>query len=132
MVWPAESTIGEVLKRAGLNAPRKPPGCARRGMGSRSPPLRAPTRLWCADYKGHFRTGDGTRCDPLTITDAHSRYLLRCHITPHTDGRTGVGQRGLTPRFRERGLPRVIHTDNGTPFASAAPGGLSRVSMERG
>lgn len=127
MVWPAESTIGEVLKRAGLTHPRKP--------RVRTPPYGQPfasvdgaNQTWCADYKGHFRTGDGTRCDPLTITDAHSRYLLRCHITPHTDGAHVAAV--FDAVFREHGLPRVIHTDNGTPFASRAPGGLSRVSME--
>src|SRR6202041_2882283 len=88
----------------------------------------AANQTWCADFKGHFRTGDGTRCDPLTITDAHSRYLLRCHITPKCDGAHVAAV--FDACFREHGLPQVIHTDNGTPFASRAPGGLSRVSME--
>jgi putative transposase len=125
--WPAESTIGEVLKRAGLTHRRKP--------RVRTPPYARPfasvdaaNQTWCADFKGHFRTGDGTRCDPLTITDAHSRYLLRCHITPKADGAHVAAV--FDAAFREHGLPLVIHTDNGTPFASRAPGGLSRVSME--
>ena len=127
MAWPAESTIGEVLKRAGLTHRRK--------LRVRTPPYGQPfaavgaaNQTWCADYKGHFRTGDGTRCDPLTITDAHSRYLLRCHITPKADGAHVAAV--FDACFREHGLPLVIHTDNGTPFASRAPGGLSRVSME--
>ena len=126
IAWPAESTIGEVLKRAGLTHRRK--------LRVRTPPYGPPfaavdaaNQTWCADFKGWFRTCDGTRCDPLTITDAHSRYLLRCHIvekadTPH------VGAI-FDAVFHEHGLPRVIHTDNGVPFASRAPGGLSRVSM---
>lgn len=124
--WPAESTIGDVLQRAGLTHPRK--------KRVRTPPYAQPfaaveesNQTWCADFKGWFRTGDGTRCDPLTITDAHSRYLLRCHITPKTDG-VHV-EAVFDAAFHEFGLPRVIHTDNGTPFASRAPGGLSRVSM---
>jgi transposase InsO family protein len=127
IAWPAESTIGEVLKRAGLTHPRK--------LRVRTPSYEHPfatvgdaNQTWCADYKGHFRTGDGTRCDPLTITDAHSRYLLRCHITPKCDGAHVAAV--FDACFREHGLPLVIHTDNGTPFASRAPGGLSRVSME--
>src|SRR5882724_9085292 len=125
--WPAESTIGEVLKRAGLTHRRKP--------RVRTPPYGQPfasvesaNQTWCADFKGWFRTGDGTRCDPLTITDAHSRYLLRCHITPHAD--TAHVAAVFDAAFREHGLPLVIHTDNGVPFASRAPGGLSRVSMQ--
>lgn len=127
IAWPAESTIGEVLKRAGLTHPRKP--------RVRTPPYRQPfasvhaaNQTWCADFKGHFHTADGARCDPLTITDAHSRYLLRCHITPKCDGAHVAAI--FDACFREYGLPEVIHTDNGVPFASRAPGGLSRVSME--
>lgn len=127
IAWPAASTIGEVLKRAGLTHPRK--------LRVRTPPYAQPFasvdavhQTWCADFKGWFRTTDGTRCDPLTITDAHSRYLLRCHIVPKADGSHGAAI--FDACFREHGLPRVIHTDNGVPFASRAPGGLSRVSMQ--
>ena len=119
-------TIGAVLKRAGLTHARKP----RVKTPPYGPPFAsvdAANQTWCADYKGHFRTGDGTRAT-LTITDAHSRYLLRCHITPKCDGAHVAAV--FDACFREHGLPQVIHTDNGTPFASRAPGGLSRVSME--
>ena len=127
IAWPAESTIGEVLKRAGLTHRRK--------LRVRTPPYAQPfasidtaNQTWCADFKGWFRTADGTRCDPLTITDAHSRYLLRCHIVPKAD--TTHVAAIFEAAFREHGLPLVIHTDNGVPFASRAPGGLSRVSMQ--
>jgi putative transposase len=126
ITWPAESTIGEVLKRAGLTHRRKP--------RVRTPPYGQPfasidaaNQTWCADFKGWFRTADGKRCDPLTITDAHSRYLLRCQITPRAD--TIHVAAIFDAAFRQHGLPLVIHTDNGVPFASRAPGGLSRVSM---
>jgi transposase InsO family protein len=126
IIWPAESTIGEVLKRAGLTHRRKP--------RVRTPPYGQPfasvdaaNQTWCADFKGWFRTADGKRCDPLTISDAHSRYLLRCQITPRAD--TIHVAAIFDAAFREYGLPLVIHTDNGVPFASCAPGGLSRVSM---
>ncbi len=126
IVWPAESTIGEVLKGAGLTHGRK--------LRVRTPPYAQPfaaveqaNQTWCADFKGWFRTRDGTRCDPLTITDAHSRYLLRCHIVEKAD--TPHVAAIFDAAFHEHGLPRVIHTDNGVPFASRAPGGLSRLSM---
>ncbi len=85
-------------------------------------------QVWCADFKGWFRTQDGERCDPLTITDAHSRYLLRCQIVPLTNTRE-VGA-VFDAAFREFGLPQRIHTDNGSPFSSRAPGGLSRLSLQ--
>lgn len=127
IAWPAESTLGEILKRAGLTHRRKP--------RVRTPPFTQPfaaveqaNQIWCADFKGHFQTQDGTRCDPLTITDAHSRYLLRCQIVPKAD--TPHVWALFEAAFRHYGLPQVIHTDNGVPFASRAPGGLSRLSMQ--
>lgn len=122
---PAPSTIAEVLKRAGLVAPRK-----RRHHATPSVrPFKvagAPNDVWTVDFKGQFRTGDGRLCYPLTLVDAFSRYILRC------DGYLGpteyVSRESMTSAFREYGLPLVIHSDNGTPFASTAPGGLSRLS----
>lgn len=127
IVWPAASTVGQILKRAGLIVPRRhkahraaPPGPAMAVDAS------APNRLWCADFKGWFRTGDGSRCDPLTISDAHSRYLLRCQ----TAQINYTAARGLfEATFREFGLPEAIRTDNGEPFASVGLLGLSRLSV---
>ena len=123
---PAASTIAELLRRKGLSHARQ-----RRVRTPRyAQPLAAveqANQTWCADFKGWFRTGDGTRCDPLTITDAHSRYLLCCQIAAKTD--TVHVEALFDAAFREYGMPQVIHTDNGAPFASKAPGGLSRLSM---
>jgi transposase InsO family protein len=123
---PAASTIAELLRRKGLSHTRK----RRVRTPLYSQPIAAAVQAnqtWCADFKGWFRTGDGTRCDPLTISDAHSRYLLCCQIAAKTD-RAHV-EALFDAAFREFGLPEVIHTDNGAPFASRAPGGLSRLSM---
>ena len=62
--------------------------------------------------------GDGDRIDPLTITDAHSRYLFRCQAVEKTD--TARVQAIFEAVFREYGLPETIRTDNGPPFASRA------------
>lgn len=124
--WPACSTIGEILKRHGLTVPRK--------RRRRTPPYtqpfagcNAPNAVWCADFKGWFRTGDGNRCEPLTITDTHSRYLLRCQVSSSTHYETTRALFEAT--FRQYGLPYVIHTDNGTPFAGRGIAGLSRLSV---
>jgi putative transposase len=124
--WPAASTIGELLRREGLTHPRKrrrraspSAGCLRTAV--------APNDLWAIDYKGWFITGDGARCDPLTLTDGYSRYLLCAKLVE----RTGYAEcrRELERVFREYGLPRAIRSDNGTPFASVGAGGLSRLSV---
>jgi putative transposase len=122
----AESTIGAILKRNGLTVNRK----RRRSSRRASEPLAhagAPNAVWCADYKGWFRTTDGTRIEPLTITDAYSRYLLRCQ---------GLAKVGYAPSkpvfeaaFREYGLPVRIRTDNGSPFGSNGESGLTGLSV---
>jgi transposase InsO family protein len=124
--WPVASTIGEILKRHGLTAARK----KRRRTPPYTEPFAAcagPNTVWCIDFKGWFRTGDGTRCDPLTISDAHSRYLLRCQAL--TDTRYETVRPLLEAAFREFGLPGAIRSDNGVPFASRGIAGLSRLSV---
>jgi len=124
--WPATSTIGGLLKREGLVVARK----KRRKTAPYTEPLAhadGPNRVWCADFKGWFRTGNGERIDPLTISDAHSRYLLRCQAVEKTDTARVGGI--FEAAFREYGLPQAIRTDNGAPFASTAIGGLSRLAV---
>ena len=81
--WPATSTIGEIVSRAGLVVARR----TRRRTEPYSEPLQhavESNRVWCADFKGWFKSGDGARIDPLTISDAFSRYLLRCQAVEKT------------------------------------------------
>jgi transposase InsO family protein len=124
--WPAPSTMGELLRREHLSQPRK-----RRRSARPSPrPLRtalSPNDLWCTDFKGPFRTGDGIRCDPLTVTDAFSRYLL-CVKAVNKAGYADCRSE-LERVFREYGLPRAMRSDNGPPFASRGVTGLSRLAV---
>ncbi len=125
--WPAASTIGEILKRHGLTVARR---SRRRTTPSAGPmsECAGANEVWCADFKGWFPTGDGVRCTPLTITDGHTRLILRCQAMV---GATGFDEvRPLfEATFREFGLPRAIRTDNGPPFASVGLQGLSRLSV---
>jgi hypothetical protein len=82
--------------------------------------------LWCADFKGQWRLGDGSLCYPLTVTDSYSRSLLLCRGLSSTRG--APVRRWMERLFRERGLPLAIRTDNGAPFASVGLAGLSRLS----
>jgi transposase InsO family protein len=126
MRWPAVSTAGEILKRQGLVRHRK----RRRRVTPYADPLSRcdkPNSVWSADYKGQFNTGDGKPCYPLTITDNDSRYILQCRgLSQISHEET---QSWFEWTFREYGLPDAIRTDNGVPFASAALGGLSRLSV---
>ena len=87
----------------------------------------APNQLWCMDFKGYFSTGDGTRCDPFTITDAHSRYLIRCQIVSRMD--LSQVRAVCEAAMREYGMPLRIRTDNGAPFAGTGLLGLSKLSL---
>lgn len=124
---PAESTVGAVLKRHGLVKARR----VRPKAVSGCEPLKHCTeanRVWCVDFKGWWRAKDGERCEPLTVSDAWSRYLLRCVAM-----RGGTGAEYVKPHFellfREYGLPEAIRSDNGAPFASTGLGGLSILSV---
>ena len=123
---PSASTIGEQLKKHGLNRPRRrrvfPP------LGAREiAEAPCPNDVWCVDFKGHFGLGDKTRCHPLTMSDLASRYLLKC------EGLHSESEESTRPHFerafREFGLPLRIRSDNGSPFASVGVGGLSRLSI---
>lgn len=124
---PAVSTIGDILARNGLVIPRR----FRRHCTPSTQPLAHAVYsnlVWCADFKGWFCTADGSRVDPLTVTDARSRYLLGCQgMCGKTD--TIHVQAVFETLFRTYGLPERIRTDNGPPFASTGLAGLSRLSV---
>jgi len=126
--WPAASTVGGILKRHGLVGDR---ACPRRlwpSSGRPSVQAQAPNQVWTCDFKGQFRTGDGQLCYPLTVADGFSRFLLGLM------GLDSIAESQAWPvferLFREYGLPEVIQSDNGSPFAcTSAPGRLSRLSV---
>ena len=123
-VWPAASTIGDILKRAGLVTPVKR---RRRPLDQRRPctPATEPNDEWSVDFKGWFRTRDQQRIDPLTVTDNHSRFLIELRIVaPTIEGVRPCFERA----FREHGLPLAIRCDNGSPFGSRGAGGLTKLS----
>jgi transposase InsO family protein len=95
----------------------------RRATGTPLSTGAAPNDLWCADFKGEFKLGNGRYCFPLTVTDHASRYLLLCEALEST--RENLAITAFEQLFQERGLPQAIRSDNGVPFAS--PNGLYRV-----
>jgi transposase InsO family protein len=125
--WPSPSCISALLDRNGLTR--------RRRVRRRTPiPVTRPfadcdrpNSVWCIDFKGKFRTGDGEWCHVLTIVDAYSRFLIRAEALTRPDG--NAVQRVLDGAFTEFGIPDVIRTDNGPPFASTGAGGLTSLSV---
>jgi len=119
---PAKSTIHAVLHRHGLV--KVPPRPRRRATGTALSAGPEPNDLWCADFKGEFKLGNGRYCYPLTVSDHASRFLLLCEALEST--REELAITAFEQLFRERGLPRAIRSDNGVPFAS--PNGLYNLS----
>ena len=120
---PAKSTIHAVLDRHGL-VKRMRQTARQAQRARRCPQALAPNDLWCADFKGEFKLGNGRYCYPLTVTDQASRFLLLCEALEST--REDLAVTAFERLFNERGLPQAIRSDNGVPFAS--PNGLFNLS----
>ena len=121
--------MAKILKRRGLTATRKRRRRAAAAAAVTAPfsGCTAPNDVWCIDFKGWFATDDGVRCYPLTLIDAFSRMLLRCEALTEPDGKQV--QRILDSAFLEYGLPKVIRSDGGPPFASTGPARLTELSV---
>jgi transposase InsO family protein len=124
---PSLSSCQRVLTRAGLVLARRRrvrPSTERLSVGAVA---RAPNEVWTVDFKGWWRTANGQRCEPLTVRDAFSRFVLAVHTV--TAANTATVRAEFERLFGTYGLPQVIKSDNGAPFASpTAPLGLSRLS----
>jgi transposase InsO family protein len=125
---PAVSTLGRWLVE--LHLVKKRPRRARRGpllpwRGVHAP--KSSNQVWTIDFKGWFRTGDGRRCEALTVRDLFSRFVLRVALLPNQSD--AAVRRALVPVFRRYGLPKVIRVDNGAPFGGRGALGLSRLSV---
>jgi len=121
---PAKSTVHAVLDRHGLVKRARQ---RRRGGKAEGTPLSQathPNELWCADFKGEFKTGDGRYCYPLTVTDQASRMILACEAFESTKEQPVI--EAFVRLFKDRGQPSAIRSDNGLPFAS--PNGLYNLS----
>jgi len=125
LIIPSPSTVSGILKRHGLTKQRK--------RWQRPAPWRSPltvpeaaNEVWAVDYKGQFKLGNGAYCYPLTATDVHSRFLLTVEALESTDEESA--RETFDGVFRERGLPQIIRSDNGTPFASCGLAGLTKLS----
>jgi putative transposase len=125
--WPAASSIGELLKRENLIHPKRSHdrNRERRDLDTGRTRALEPNMVWTADFKGEFRlkAGAGPYCYPLTILDLHTRYLLACRALESVA--VSATEKTFVRLFRENGLPTVIRTDNGVPFAQ--PNSIGRL-----
>lgn len=127
--WPAASSIGELLRREGCVRPQR-----RRSVGSELPMdagltvATSPNDVWSTDFKGQFRLTNGELCYPLTAQDTFSRFVIG--TTALSSTASLPVEIAFTRHFEEYGLPKIIRSDNGVPFASpSAIGRLSKLSV---
>lgn len=122
---PSVTTIYKILRRENLVQPRK---LRRRVAPMQQPfsPVHEVNDVWSVDFKGQFRIGNGCWCYPLTVMDHKSRFLLSCRNLSGTRFQDTKAE--FEKLFREYGLPWRVRSDNGVPFASISPGGISQLS----
>lgn len=124
---PACSTIGEILRRHGLSVRRRRrPGVYQALNEDLTQPVQ-PNHVWTVDFKGWFLLGNGQRCDPLTVCDRYSHYVLAVRAQP--DQQFIRTLRTFRALMRQAGLPEIIRVDLGSPFASVGLGRLSSLSV---
>jgi putative transposase len=123
---PSLSSVNRVFKKAGL-VKRRRVRTTRGGRMTNSIRVQAPNDVWTIDFKGWWRVRPRDRFEPLTVRDAHSRYLLEARSL--TDTSTESVKQVFVKLFKEYGLPKVVHSDNGTPFAARSNvRGISQLS----
>jgi transposase InsO family protein len=124
---PACSTIGEILRRYGQSVPRRRRPGVYPALNEELTVPNRPNQVWTVDFKGWFLLGNGQRCDPLTVCDRYSHYVLAVRAQPDQQFRRTL--HAFRALMRQTGLPEVIRTDLGSPFASVGLGRLSALSV---
>jgi transposase InsO family protein len=113
---PSMLTVHNILKKHGLVCPQK-----RLRRVKPIHPIFDPkecNEVWSADYKGKFLMGNKKYCHPLTIADSKSRFVFTAK--GHYKENLSSAKAEFTRVFRKYGIPKQIHTDNGSPFGSVS------------
>jgi putative transposase len=124
---PSESSFKRILERAGLVEKRRVRPRSQAGRIGSGRKASAPNEIWTVDFKGWWHGANGQRCEPLTVRDEFTRYVLELRAV--ADARSQTVRACFERLFERHGLPEAIRSDNGVPFAtSAGVLGLSKLS----
>lgn len=124
---PSESSVKRVLQRAGYTEQRRVRRQEEAGRLFSGRRATGPNEVWTVDFKGWWYGVQGGRCEPLTVRDEFSRYVLEVRAVP--DARAQTVRECFERLFERHGMPEALRTDNGAPFAQVrAVLGLTRLS----
>jgi transposase InsO family protein len=124
---PSESSFKRILERAGLVEKRRLRSREQSGRLYTGQRAGAPNEVWTVDFKGSWHGAQGGRCEPLTVRDEFSRYVLE--LRRLQNAKTATVRACFEKIFEKYGLPAAIRSDNGAPFASVhGLLGLTRLS----
>ena len=124
---PSLSSVKRILDKAGLVKHRKRRKPSKAARITNTITVEKPNQLWTVDFKGSWYSPEKERIEPLTVRDAHSRYILCSQVLE--DSRTETLRECFKRLFQKHGIPEAIHSDNGSPFASSRSLlGLTRLS----
>jgi putative transposase len=125
--WPPRSTVDAIFKRAGLVQSQRTPRRPFAPIDALRPEVpTVPGEVMTVDFKGQFRLRNGQYCYPLTMADPVSRYLLACDAFAAISHEQTWAT--FTRVFREHGMPKRLHSDNGIPFGTSGHGRFSTIS----
>lgn len=125
---PARSTVHAILDRHGLVKKKKRNTREKYiAKGTYLSEAKACNDIWCADFKGQFKMQNQQYCYPLTVSDQYSRYLIGCEAFERIKEKESIEY--FRRIFLEHGMPSIIRTDNGVPFAARSLFGLSKLSV---
>ena len=125
---PSETSLKRIFDRCGWTSKRTRRKHQEGGRISSDERAKSNNDVWTVDFKGWWRTGDKERCEPLTVRDENSRYMLSAQPMARSD--TATVKAAFEKLFERYGLPMSIRSDNGSPFASSnGLLGLSRLSV---
>lgn len=113
---PSLSSVNRILSKANLIKKRrvKPVSVDCRRLHAHIQPQEV-NDVWAIDFKGYWRS-DGEICEPFTVRELVSRKIL-CVKLMQSKSSEAV-RAVMTDLFKKYGLPKVIRSDNGTPFSS--------------
>lgn len=124
---PCVRTVHRILERSGRVKKRSPRKRLTQSSAAPSVSVESSNDLWTVDFKGWWKTRNGSRCEPLTVRDAYSRFVLCTEVLGGTGG--AAVHEIFQQLFETYGIPGAILSDNGSPFAcTAAILGLSQLS----